>query len=143
MKIYLDTNIVIYMLAGENDNIDGNTWMLLTDPENLLYTSSVCVQELVYLKQKGKVFSEKKRHKDGKTEETLVDRILRLGAEIVPFNEHHLRQLEQLPLLDDKCDPNDRAIIAQAISDQAVLVSSDREFVHYLKYGLNLHQNFR
>ncbi|MCD8305288.1 MAG: PIN domain-containing protein [Prevotella sp.] len=143
MKIYLDTNILIYMLAGENDNIDGDTWMLLTDPENLLYTSTVCMQELIYLKQKGKVFPEKRRYKGEKKEVSLVDRVINLGVEITPFKELHLRQLEQLPLLSDKCDPTDRQIIAQAIADKATLVSTDKQFPNYADFGLKLHQNLK
>lgn len=142
MKIYLDTNILIYMLAGESDNIDGDTWMLLTDPENLLCTSTVCMQELIYLKQKGKVFPEKRRRGE-RADLSLVDRVARLGIDIIPFNEYHLRQLEQLPLLKDKCDPTDRQIIAQAVADKTTLVSSDKEFPHYKKYGLQLHQNIK
>ncbi|MCD8288338.1 MAG: PIN domain-containing protein [Prevotella sp.] len=143
MRLYLDTNILIYMLADEENSIDGDTWALLTDPENLLYTSVVCVQELIYLKQKGKVLVEKKRYKGKQTEASIVDRIKGLRIEITPFNELHLRQLEQLPLLSDKCDPTDRQIIAQAIADKATLVSTDKQFPNYADFGLKLHQNLK
>ena len=39
--------------------------------------------------------------------------------------------------------PNDRLIIAQAISDKIALVSSDRKFYMYEKYGLEFVFNRR
>ena len=48
-----------------------------------------------------------------------------------------------LPLFDEHRDPNDRLIIAQAISDKIALVSSDRKFDMYEKYGLEFVFNRR
>ncbi len=66
-----------------------------------------------------------------------------LGIDIVPVTVRHLHQLARLPLSDDHRDPNDRLIIAQAISDRTPLVSSDRKFYKYERYGLELVFNER
>ena len=44
---------------------------------------------------------------------------------------------------NDHRDPNDRLIIAQAISDRATLISSDRKFDRYERYGLQFMFNKR
>ncbi|MCD8305735.1 MAG: type II toxin-antitoxin system VapC family toxin [Prevotella sp.] len=139
MRLYLDTNILIYLLAQEEDNIDADTWMLLTDPANTLFTCPVCVHEFIYLRQSGKI----RLGKSWKTSTSVVRRIDEYGITVTPLTTKHLEAEEKLPLLDDKCDPNDRLIIAQAIADKATLVSSDRQFPNYVFRGLRFHQNIR
>ena len=60
-----------------------------------------------------------------------------LGLRILPVSRHHLKQLDDLPVVDGHNDPNDRLIIAQAICDGLELVSSDSKFRHYIRYGLH------
>lgn len=55
----------------------------------------------------------------------------------------HIDTLAALPIYDDHRDPNDRMIIAQAISDKIPLVSSDRKFIRYERYGLDFIFNER
>ncbi len=136
MKLYLDTNIVIYMLEKKG-RIDNDISEMLIDYANALFTSSACVQEMIYLCQRGKIFVEK--HK-GRRKKSLyiVDMVEELGIKILPVNKRHLKKLEELPLIGEHRDHNDRVIIAQAISDKATLVSSDSEFMLYMGYGLDL-----
>ena len=58
------------------------------------------------------------------------------------FAESDLQVLEGLPVLtiggQRHADPFDRGIIAQAISLDATLISSDRKFPSYRRYGLDL-----
>ncbi len=139
MRLYLDTNILIYLLAGQDDNIDRDTKQLLGDYSNTLFTCPVCVHEFIYLRQAGKISIGK----DWKKSVSVVQRLADFGITITPLTPKHLEEEEQLPLLKDKCDPFDRLIIAQAIADKATLISSDTQFPHYEEYGLMLHQNFR
>ncbi len=46
-------------------------------------------------------------------------------------------------MFDDHRDPNDRLIVAQAISDRVPLISSDRKFERYRNYGLDFMFNER
>ena len=62
MKIYLDTNILIFLLTNQ-DELSANTQRLIGDYANVLQTSSVCVHELIHLCQIGKL-EEGKRKKD-------------------------------------------------------------------------------
>ncbi len=139
MKLYLDTNIITFIIKGQDDEIDHNTWELISDAENLLYTSPICINELIHLIQNGRVVRGREWNRDV----SVLKRIEDFGIEIAPLSSTHLEQVERLPIVDRHNDPNDRLIIAQAISDKATLVSSDLQFPKYRKYGLKLHQNKR
>ncbi len=127
------------LLASGNDSeIDIKTKEMLADDANLLYTSSVCIHELIVLRQAGKAFTERNKYH---MSVSVVDRVKSLGVGIVYINELHLRKLDELPVIEDHKDQFDRLIIAQAIADKATLVSSDGKFPKYKKYGLDFHRN--
>ena len=65
------------------------------------------------------------------------------GITIVPINEKNLETYANLPLYDGHTDPNDRLIIAQAISDKLPLISSDLKFALYTKNKLLFVRNKR
>ncbi len=65
------------------------------------------------------------------------------GILIVEVKRKHLDEVASLHLYDDHRDPNDRMIIAQAISDKIPLVSSDHKFGRYVKFGLDFIFNER
>ncbi len=58
------------------------------------------------------------------------------------FAESDMEVLDRLPMLtiggEKHADPFDRGIIAQAMNLDATLISSDRKFPSYRKYGLSL-----
>lgn len=119
MKIYLDTNY-----------------------SNSLYTSTVCAQELIHLCQIGKIRIGKKC--DVIQQPSDVFSLLeQMDVKLVPITEKHLQAYATLSLWKEHSDPNDRLIIAQAISDRVCLVSSDHKFKHYEQYGLNFLFNKR
>ena len=62
---------------------------------------------------------------------------------MIPVDKRHLQLYSELPMQPDHRDPNDRMIIAQAISDRVNLVSSDRKFARYERYGLKFIFNKR
>ncbi len=136
MRLYLDTNVLVYLLLGQGDDLDQDTFAMLFDDYNLLYTSTVCVHEFIYLRQSGKINTGK----DWKKGIDVVQRLSEFGIEIATVKPIHLKKEEELPLLEDHRDPNDRLIIAQAIADKATLVSSDLKFAQYRQYGLELHE---
>ncbi len=72
-----------------------------------------------------------------------LKRLEELGVSMVPTTMEHIKTLMELPLYDDHRDPNDRLIIAQAMSDRVTLISSDRKFMRYGRYGLDFIFNER
>lgn len=72
-----------------------------------------------------------------------LDVLSQNGITLVPVTYKHIEELARLPLFDDHRDPNDRLIVAQAISDRVPLISSDRKFERYRPYGLDFMFNER
>lgn len=143
MRVYLDTNIIAFLVGRDRgESISRDVFALINDYGTLLYVSSVCVQELIHLIQIGKVripgFNDIRYAAD-----EALRRMTETGIAIKPVTEQHIRTLIGLPLYDNHRDPNDRMIVAQAIADHIPLVSSDRKFTMYERYGLQLIVNER
>ncbi|MCD8309737.1 MAG: type II toxin-antitoxin system VapC family toxin [Prevotellaceae bacterium] len=132
MKLYLDTNALIDLFKNKR-NFDKGLLDMLSDEANLLYTCPICVHEMIFLHQTGKiVFGKEWKGVD------LVQRIMDFPIKITNITPKHLMEEERLPFVGTHHDPVDRLIIAQAISDRTYLVSCDRVFPEYAKYGLDL-----
>ena len=137
MRVYLDTNILAFLVGQDRGNsISEDVRGIVEDYETLLLTSSICIMELIHLIQIGKVHIPGYKDIRRAGHEALKG-LNELGVGMVPFSENHVRTLIDLPLYDDHHDPNDRMIIAQAMSDRIPLVSSDRKFTRYERYGLD------
>lgn len=129
----LDTNALVYTLYS-SDQLSRNVRMAMLDYMNTLFTSTVCVQELIHLCQTGKIRQDP---------ECVLPRLESANISIEQVTERHLKCYSSLPLYDDHRDPNDRLIVAQAISDRVPLVSSDRKFTRYARHGLDFIYNER
>ena len=140
-RYFLDTNILVFLLEKRKDEISKEVSEVIMDYGNLLYTSTVCVHELIHLFQIGKLhIKRKEKNADiGEFSQWLSE----INIEIVPVTVQNLQRYSTLPLFDEHRDPNDRLIIAQAISDKIALVSSDRKFNMYVNYGLDFVFNKR
>ncbi|GHT71603.1 hypothetical protein FACS189455_3790 [Bacteroidia bacterium] len=139
MRYYLDTNILIFMLSGNKDDINVDVLHILEDYANILFTSSIAITELVFLYK-----SEKLRFLAFKNEKEMLKYLTEsLNIEIVYFNKRHFNDYTSLQIAKDHKDMNDHAIISQAIADKTALISSDRKFDFYKKQGLNFIYNKR
>lgn len=132
MQYYLDTNILAFLLTNK-DSISRKVENILSNYENVLLTSSVCVMELIHLFQIGKL---RKRNFDVSF---VLDKIAEFNITIKSVQEQHLQTMSELQFFQDHTDPNDRLIISQAITDKIPLISSDRKFSKYqdLKFVFN------
>ena len=141
MRLYLDTNILVFLL-GDHQSLDKDVLGMIFDYSNTLYTSTTCVHELIHLFQIKKISwrNQEGRHINA---EDILDSLLSMSITILPIFEKNLQVYATLPFLKDHRDPFDRLIIAQAISDKATLISSDLKFQWYEKYGLTFIQNKR
>lgn len=141
MRCYLDTNIVVFMLANRLDELTVEARNILGDYASTLLLSSVALHELLHLCQIGKL--DNKKGKSTMKPEDVMGWLEEAGITVAYTNARHFEQYASLPMLDDHRDPNDRLIIAQAISDRIPLVSSDRKFGKYERCGLELVFNER
>jgi PIN domain nuclease of toxin-antitoxin system len=141
MRIYLDTNILAFMLTDRLDDISQDTMLQLNDYTNQLMASSVCVAELIHLCQIGKLSGG--RRKGTPHPASIMAWLKAVGISMKSPDEKTLQVFSELILFDDHRDPNDRLIVAQAISDRVPLISSDRKFERYRAYGLDFMFNER
>ncbi|GHT70343.1 hypothetical protein AGMMS50239_38600 [Bacteroidia bacterium] len=138
MRYYLDTNILVFILSNAKDDINTQVVNKIFDYSNMLYASSIAINELILLYKTGKIeLSECKSAKD------IIIQIKRYDIEIVYYNQLHLAKYIDLKLVPDHKDLTDHAIIAQAISDKIPLISSDHKFKNYVSQGLNFVYNKR
>jgi PIN domain nuclease of toxin-antitoxin system len=138
MRYYLDTNLLVFILFKNKDDISSKVSDILTDYSTLLYASSISVQELILLFRIGKLMPFRYKY-----EHDLLDELKKYGIEIIFFNKQHLDQYTRLQIIEGHKDMNDHAIIAQAMSDKIPLISSDHEFKNYTSQGLTLVFNKR
>ncbi|GBU22639.1 hypothetical protein R80B4_02550 [Fibrobacteres bacterium R8-0-B4] len=130
-RYLIDTNILIYY-ATDRTMLSKAVLDIFKDYGNRIYVPSKCVEELIYLRQ-----SERVGVKRWKSSEDIIGSIVdEMNFEIKYAAEEHLRTLARLPLFKDHKDPTDRIIIAQAITEKTPLVSSDRKFHEYRRWGL-------
>jgi len=111
---------------------------ILDDYSNSFLVSSAAVRELIHAYKTGGI-----RDAYSKSVKDLFDAMEELGIDIVPMNKHHLLQYAALNVASGHKDPNDHIIIAQAISDNIPIISSDRMFKEYVGQGLEFVYNRR
>ena len=142
MRYYLDTNILVFLLTGNTDELTSDVREILEDYGNILLTSSECVHELMHLCQIDRL--EACKSKQGLfVASDIVKWLKELDIKIMYVTERHLECYSNLAIMGDHRDPTDRLIIAQAISDRIPLISSDHKFDRYIKFGLNFIFNER
>ena len=131
MRYLIDTNVLINII--EYDYISDEVQNILSDYENQICISSESIREFINLVQAGKI--------SGKKDKVTIDVFdfteNELGYIVKYITKEHLRTLATLPLIDEHRDPSDRLIISQAITEKLPLISSDKQFPKYRKYGLN------
>lgn len=126
MRFLLDTNVLIFFVLGDEENLSRDVYNILFDYGNLLYTSSLCLMEMVYLFKNNKIKTKFKN-----VEEMLQTITVKLQIEIIHTKPEHLSTYSQLTIAPDHNDQIDHFIIAQSITEKMSLVSSDRKFKEY------------
>lgn len=138
MRYYLDTNMLVFILLY-TDEIHKDVFEIIDDYSNTFYVSSIVVKEIIHLHKRGII-----KESRFKTATDVLTAMKNTGIEIKLLNENHLFQYANMDIEVEKHnDPNDHAIIAQAISDKIPLISSDHKFKYYIPQGLELVFNKR
>ena len=130
MRYFIDTNIFIFACT-DVDELSRETVKILEDYENSLIISIESVRELVMLIKGGRI--------NNKIWQSYLDIKASLdahGIEIRYISESHLKTLYALRPAPHHSDPADLMIIAQAITEDIPLISSDTKFPLYARQGL-------
>ncbi|MBM0652097.1 PIN domain-containing protein [Capnocytophaga genosp. AHN8471] len=143
MRYLLDTNIVIILYEGRDDEIRDNVKAILMNSKNSFYMSAVSLIEISQLYRK-------KRFRN--LDYSLIDTGDKLIAEIlnelpilqiIPYDERQGFITARLIFVPNHNDPTDLAIIAHAISEDMTLISSDDKFPYYQEQGAKIIHNKR
>jgi PIN domain nuclease of toxin-antitoxin system len=122
-RYLLDTNIVLFALHNSKE-LERKVDELLTDYSNLLYVSTISIQEIIHLYKRDKIKTIWKKPED-------ILPSIEMNFEILPVKKEHLITYSKLSTLNEHNDPYDHVIISQAITERIVLISSDQKFKHY------------
>lgn len=118
MRLLLDTNVVLWML-DDPARLSRTAREALEDPVNTLIVSAVSILETAIKVSTGKLVIDY----------DLPEVLAELGCEILDVRRHHAWRLTTLPRIHR--DPFDRLLIAQAMEEKLVLMTSDRLLADY------------
>ena len=130
MRYLLDTNIFIFACT-DMEEIAPDVAKILADYENSFILSVESIREIVMLIKGGKI-SDKIWRSYADIRASLDAH----GIEIRYISESHLKTLYNLRPASHPSDLADLMIIAQAITEDIPLISSDTKFPLYIRQGL-------
>jgi len=130
MKVLIDTNILLYILFDDL-KLSKNEIEIISDDNNEIIVSSISLFE-ISLK-----YSINKLELNNITPDKIPDLLIRNGYIIEDIDYITYSSYYKLPAEFHK-DPFDRLLIWEAIRKEYNLLSKDRAFVNYEKYGLKL-----
>ena len=137
MRCLIDTNIFLFFILNK-DLLKPHILDILEDYGNDIYISSESIKEIVILLELGKIHAKQWRNA-----ENLLATITEWNFRIKFVALEHLYGFARLQPVANHRDPTDRMIIAQAITEQLTLISSDRMFGHYRRQHLDFLYNER
>ena len=119
MRVLLDTAILIFAVESP-EHLSKRAVEILKNPENIRELSTVSLTEIAIKTTLGKLrFSA----------EIARQAIQDMDIRILPFTADHAYRLFELP--PHHRDPFDRQILAQALSEDVPVVTSDEKFKAY------------
>lgn len=118
MNLLLDTHTLIWVLEDDPD-LSAQARAAIIDGNNIVFVSAVSAWEISIKKALGKLDAP----------DTLLEEIERLRFTPLDITLEHADRAGKLPPLH--MDPFDRMLIAQAQSDQLMLVTRDSDIQKY------------
>lgn len=118
MNLLLDTHTLIWVLEDDPD-LSAQARAAIIDGNNIVFVSAVSAWEISIKKALGKLDAP----------DTLLEEIERLRFTPLDITLEHADRAGKLPPLH--MDPFDRMLIAQAQSDQLMLVTRDSDIQQY------------
>ena len=115
MKLLLDTHTFLWW-DSEPEKLSRRALELCQNPENTLVLSVASIWEMQIKIQLGKLQIKIPL-------EEMISQQQKNGIEILPVEASHIFAVESLP--NHHKDPFDRLIIAQALVEDAILISAD------------------
>ncbi|MGB0141409.1 MAG: type II toxin-antitoxin system VapC family toxin [bacterium] len=121
MNLLLDTHLLIWV-ASTPERLSSEALSLLQNPEHKLYFSAVNLWEISIKRRLGR--------QDFRVDPSLLHRgLIENGYTELAVTSFHCIALEQLPAIHK--DPFDRMLVAQAVSEGMLLLTSDSVIAEY------------
>jgi PIN domain nuclease of toxin-antitoxin system len=121
MKLLLDTHAFIWFINGDNQ-LPKKVIKLIEDSNNQCYLSIASIWEIAIKVSLGRlVLKSEFNH--------IQQLIIKNDFEILPIHFDHLISIQKLEFFHR--DPFDRLIISQAIAEDFIIISKDKEFSLY------------
>ncbi len=118
MKLLLDTCALIWSLE-DNSCIIPVVRERISDSSNEVFVSAASIWEIGTKKKKGQL----------KTPDNLIQAIIDTQFSFLSITAHHADLSISLP--EHHKDPFDRLLIAQALLEEMIIITSDAEFKNY------------
>ncbi len=122
--LLLDTHVALWV-ADSADRLDPDTRRLLEEPDGPVYVSAISVAEIAIKVSIGKL----------RIPAAAADVIGSTGCEPLALTPEHASHLAGLPLLHR--DPFDRILLSQALAEDLMLVTADRQMLAYPEVHLH------
>lgn len=127
MKILLDTHMIIWSLTND-PQLPYTARSLISDPENMMIISTVSLWEIAIKNQKNPA-------KCPYHEDRILEYCAAAGYEILNILPAHILTIRNLKIQAGRelsnLDPFDRLLIAQAKTENCVILSHDSNFENY------------
>lgn len=119
MKLIIDTHIMLWWL-DDDSRLSRRSRAVIAAPDNCVLVSQVSLWEIAIKQRVGKLHV-------GPAD--IFPRLTEFGFELLQLANAHLFALERLPVLHG--DPFDHLLLAQAVHEEAVMMSADRIMQQY------------
>jgi PIN domain nuclease of toxin-antitoxin system len=119
MRLLVDTHILLWWLANDR-RISPKAASLLKDPTNEVLVSAASVWEIAIKYGLGRITL---------SQNVLIDAVHKCGFSQLPITFEHCSHLADLPSIHR--DPFDRILVAQSLSEPAMLLTNDRILKDY------------
>lgn len=123
MKYLLDTHVMLNIFHGEETVISEHTKSVLSNQKNQFFASAVSVWEIAIK------YAIKKLELTEDPRLWLIEAIIKFGWQFLHIEPHHALAVLNLPFYHH--DPFDRLLIAQAVTEDLPILSSDIQFKKY------------
>lgn len=113
MRLLLDTNVLVRMLE-EPHRLSADVQAALDDLANTLVVTTASLVEISIKVGTGRMVMPPQ----------LLERLTEFGCDMLPVKAEHAMRMADLPVIHR--DPFDRLIVAQALSEDLILLTTDR-----------------
>jgi len=130
-RFIIDTHIFLW-LVFDPDKIQKAKLNILKNPKNKIYVTGITFWEISLKYNLGKL------ELDGFTPDELPFLADEMGIDMMQIDATTFASFYKLPRNGSHKDPFDRIIIWKCIDEKITLISKDRKFPEYQKYGLKV-----